>query len=153
MTKILIHVSQQILIVSQLCGTNKDFNSTGHAAIMQTANNCAIALAVRDIFPKASVLSDRVYPLGYMETLKEDDYKPHRHIQPEWEIGLPLEAQSFITKFDNLKSTPQARTMLPELTFTIHIKDSLLEKIVPLTEVYGILRRSKNLLLITNPQS
>ncbi len=65
--------------------------------------NCAVALALRDIFPNAYVTNDSIYPFGI-------DFKKDTEIK----IPLPVIAQQFIKLFDGFSHIPQLRLSLPE---------------------------------------
>lgn len=93
--------------------------------------NCAVALAVRDIFPKAEVMSECIQPFG-------------KSIQ---EIELPEEAVLFISTFDRLKHAPEARLGMPEISFEIDVPMEVIEKI-GIDEAKEILKKSETLELV-----
>lgn len=110
MTKLKIKVTKEILEKSKHCGTIPG---------VRVIDNCPVALAVRDIFPKASVIGT-IYPFGF------DTKKYERGIKMET-IPLTQEVRWFIVKFD--EANPSERISLPELEFEVHIPDSIIEKI------------------------
>ena len=81
-------------------------------------NNCAIAFALADIFPKVYVTNFCIFPFG-IEGDKQKDIK----------IPLPVIAQQFIKLFDGFRLTPRLRLILPEFEFTIDITDEVIEQI------------------------
>lgn len=120
--KTLVKITKEILKKSMMCGT---FESTE-----DVVQNCAIALAVREIIPKAKVFSTMIDPGLEFRS-----------------ISLPIEAQKFIEAFDNLASEPKVRLELPELSFEIDIPNELIQKI-GINQVYKILSESKSLELV-----
>lgn len=100
-TKLKIKVTKEILERSKMCGHTGNMLET-------IAENCAVALAVRDIFPNVWV--ERFYIKGLV--------KP---------ILLPGIATNFIISFDN--TTSADRPNLPEIEFEITIPDAVLEQI------------------------
>jgi hypothetical protein len=115
MTKLTIKVTKDILQKSMLCGTFDEF--LGGEPV---GKSCAIALAIRDIFPDASVGTDYIELKGGQR------------------IYLPREAMVFISIFDGLKSTPRKRLHLSEFSFDIMISDDVLNEI-DISEVRKIL--------------
>lgn len=120
--KILIKVTKDILQRSMMCGVD--------SIAKNCAINCAIAVAVREIFPQASVGLNTIAPISKEEGLER--------------ISLPITAVSFISTFDSLYHTPAKRLELPEFSFEIDVPYSILEK-VGISEVYKILSESKTL--------
>jgi hypothetical protein len=119
--KIKIKVTHEILKRSMMCGTNN--------AII--AKNCAIALAVREILPKAAVTTQYIFT---NETL-------------EYVIPLPAVAQIFIGKFDRLKSTPEKRLLMPELEFEVTLNEDVLNSI-NIEQAIKAIQESKTLELV-----
>lgn len=100
--KLQIKVTKEILEKSMWCGTEK-----GEQSVPQ---NCAIALAVRDIFPKAEVGFEHIRPFGR----ENDCYIEHNQIH-------------YISLFDQTK--PQERPLLHELTFTVDLPEQIVNSI------------------------
>jgi len=101
-----ITVTKEILERSKNCGFGEMEN---------VSTNCAVALAVRDIFPKAIVTACAFYPYLHL---------PH---QQENCIILDRKTIDYIRKFD---STPVIfRPGLPEYSFTLNIPDSIIDQI------------------------
>jgi hypothetical protein len=92
------------------------FCGTGNTENSPIPQNCAIALAIRDIFPKAWVTTEEVFLNG-----RVDDYTES--------ANLPGEATDFIIHFDDLGNEPIKRTELPELEFTISIPEKVINQI------------------------
>lgn len=104
MIKLKITVDKDILERSKNCSDNAQ-------------NNCAIALAVRDIFPKACIGRDRMW----------FDTHPGSSTGKGVFVVLPREVEYFIDLFDS--RLPIERTDLPELTFEIEIPDEVVGNI------------------------
>jgi hypothetical protein len=102
MTKLKITVTKEVLEKSKNCGKG-DYR--------EVITNCAVALAVRDIFPRASVVG----PFLRFEVGKDD------------RAYLPKRVGRYIKKFDDTK--PEHRPYLPEISFEIEIPDEIIEKI------------------------
>lgn len=96
------------------------------------ANNCAFALAVKEIFPKAAVTSLSMWPNGMCE-------------HPE--IKLPVDAVNWIKNFDSLENEPKLRLAMVQIECIIDIPDIVIAGI-GLDHVYKILENSKHLELI-----
>lgn len=118
-TLLKIKVTKEILERSKMCGDSSD---------AETLTNCAIALAIRGIFPRAVVTDTSFRPFGY------DKAKTR--------ICLPISARVFINQFD--ESSPEERIDLPEIGFTISIPDEVIEKI-NIEELRPLLENHPNL--------
>lgn len=103
MTKLQINVTKEVLEASKGCSSSAGIAIT----------NCAISLAIRDVFPKASVWASHINP-----KLKEGRYDV---------IKLPQEARDFICEFDRLGS--EGRAAMNPISFEIEIPDTVLEQI------------------------
>jgi hypothetical protein len=101
-----IKVTKSILERSKNC----QLSAGGQGCVTR---NCAVALAVRDIFPNASVTG----PYMRAKFNDGDDLK----------IILPRKVALFVSRFDS--STPEQRPNLPELEFEITIPDEVIERI------------------------
>jgi hypothetical protein len=121
--KMRIKVTKKILEKSRYCGFRT----------FPTVENCAIALAVRNIFPEATVNADSIAPFG----------EPRRGI-----IMLPNDAQIFMAKFDS--SNWEERLSLPEMEFEIAIADNIIAQIGNgnIEEVKTIIQNSETLELV-----
>ena len=104
--KLKIKVTKEILKKSMWCGTEK--------CQQWTTQSCAIALAVRDIFPNAHV---------------GGTYIAITHFDKISIINLPYKATRFIKTFDFLKNLPKMRLQLPEFDFEIEIPEGLINEI------------------------
>ena len=105
-----IAITKEIIAQCKDCGTGNDDG--------RVENNCAIAVALADIFPKVYVTDLYIFPFGIEED-KEKDIK----------ISMPVIAQQFIKLFDGFRFVPRLRLMLPEFEFTIDIADEVIEQI------------------------
>lgn len=103
MTKLKITVTKEILKRSKYCGVKGK-------GLDDLASNCAIALAVRDVFPQAIVGVDRIC-FGLAEQMSI----------------LPKIAQNFINQFD--RYGPDARPLIKPISFEIEIPDSVINQI------------------------
>jgi hypothetical protein len=95
--KLKIKVTKEIIMKSSNCR-------------FPVTETCAIALAVRDLFPKAMVAGNCIIVNGY------DDY-----------ISLPKAAQEFIETFDFLDS--RSREQLSPIEFEVDIPESVIDSI------------------------
>ncbi len=106
-----IKVTKEILERSQECGAHNDVEKIG--------NNCAIALALKDLFPDVFVTAHHIYPFGIYEN---NEYSGLR-------IAMPKIALDFIKAFDSLRSIHKVRLHLPEFEFEILIPDEIISQI------------------------
>lgn len=116
MTKLKIKVTKDILFKSSRCGKNKKTKG-------MKETNCAISIAVIDIFPRAYVDGIDIY----------FDHKTQEGIFGGGTTGigissaLPQKAKDFIVEFDF--SSPYKRKKMPEIEFEIKIPDEVIKKI------------------------
>lgn len=122
--KLKIKITKQILEESKMCGVSNFIGRVGE--------HCAIALAVREIFPKAVVGRREINPFGFSKGIPTI-------------IDLPDEATYFIDRFD--RSTVEKRVALPEFEFEINIPEKVIESI-SLPEIEKIISNSETLELI-----
>lgn len=127
--KLTIKITKEVLKRSMYCGTSTLW--TCKRSIHTVAENCAIAVAIRDIFPKAEVRNRHIE----ISSVDEDD------------IALPLEATRFIEHFDHLNHCPEDRLKLPEFEFTVEVPDSIIDSI-GIKEIHEIIERSETLELV-----
>ncbi|MGH2563211.1 MAG: hypothetical protein ACRDE8_08860 [Ginsengibacter sp.] len=80
--------------------------------------NCAVALALIDIFPNVYVTNYCIFPFG-IDSEKEKNIK----------MPMPIIAQQFIQLFDGFHLTPRLRLLLPEFEFTLNVPDEVIEQI------------------------
>jgi hypothetical protein len=106
-----IKVTKEILELSKECGAHNDFNTIG--------KNCAIAIALKDIFPGVVVADYYIYPFGIDNKNKLDDLR----------IVMPKIAQDFVKIFDSLSAIHKLRPLLPEFEFEISIPDEIISQI------------------------
>jgi hypothetical protein len=116
MTKLKIKVTKEILDESKWCSYNM-------------SSNCAIACAIREIFPRAIVGYSRI-----------SIFVPGKQ-WPEY-VALPVEAQHFVREFD--KSTAGERAAMSEIEFEIELPGVVVE-MINIDEVKEILKTSKTL--------
>ena len=106
-----IKVTKEILELSKECGAHNDFDTIG--------KNCAIAIALKDIFPEVVVTDYYIYPFGIDNKNKLDDLR----------IVMPKIAQDFVKVFDSLSAIHKLRLLLPEFEFEISIPDEIISQI------------------------
>ena len=125
MTKLKIKVTKEVYQKSMYCGTAQG----GGECITQ---NCAIAVAVRDVFPHAEVGADDIVfsPLEMIGVAQ-----------------LPQIAKSMIVLFDSFTDNPEVRLHLPEFEFEIEVPDEVVDSI-GINEIKEILKTSKTLELV-----
>ena len=109
-TSLKIAITKEIIEQCKYCGIENETYTIG--------NNCAIAIALIDIFPQVYVTGYSIFPWG-MDPKKE----------PAAQIPLPAIAQQFIKLFDGFRLTPKLRLLLPAFEFTIDIPDEVIEQI------------------------
>jgi hypothetical protein len=116
MIKLKIKVTKDILKKSMYCS---------ESALLPSTTNCAVALAVRDIFPDAKVFPHCISPFS-VNSFIIPNARQFLRLQ---RIQLPKEAAEFIETFDSLMDTPEERLKLPELEFEVEIPDAVIEHI------------------------
>jgi hypothetical protein len=92
------------------CGVNDSNQDIGR--------NCAVAFALKDIFPDVYVTNFYIFPFG-IDPKKGKDIK----------IIMPLIVQQFIKLFDGFYLTPNLRLLLPEFAFTIDVPEEVIDHI------------------------
>jgi hypothetical protein len=130
MTKLKIKVTKEILKKSMYCGTKSESTEL-------IVKNCAVALAVRDIFPEACVASRYICPFGSRSN----------PMGPEYDIELPQEASSFISRFDGYMAIPEMRLKMEEFEFEVEIPDIVIEQI-NIDEIKPLLENHPTLKLV-----
>jgi len=119
-----ISITKELIERCKSCGTENDGYEIGR--------NCAVALALSDIFPDVYVTNYYAYPFG-IGYEKEEALK----------MTLPMIAQQFIKLFDGFSLTPKLRLLLPEFEFTIDIPDEVVEQI-NIDEVRELIKEDKS---------
>lgn len=108
MVTLKIRVTKEVLQRSRFCSPESE----------SLSKSCAIALAVKDIFPYAQVGQTNIKPFRFIPGYYEWQW---------WTIQLPPEAQAFIKIFDC--SDVLTREGMDELEFEIELSDDIIEKI------------------------
>ncbi|HSZ86429.1 MAG TPA: hypothetical protein VK787_10380 [Puia sp.] len=108
-TPFTIRITKEILARAKNCGLKQE---------QFIGDNCAIALALQDIFPDVFVTGDHIHPFGFDQQSVSD-----------MKITLPAIARDFIKVFDSLVQIPRVRLRLPEFAFDISIPDKILDQI------------------------
>lgn len=121
-TKIKIHVTKEILERSAYCGLRKPINMCNGKDIMempimkegQIGSNCAVALAIWDIFPNAWVNGTfiKFYSLSGEETGRSK---------------LPMPIPKYINDFDG--NSPELRRIMKPISFEIDVPDEVIDEI------------------------
>lgn len=121
MTKLRINVTKEILFKTRMCaGVFTYVENTKEEGI---GANCAISVAIRDLFPDAWVGTDRIYFDAYNDQGMFDWGKENQLITS----ALPEIARNFIREFD--RKTPEERMAMNPLSFEIEIPDIVIDTI------------------------
>lgn len=112
--KLKIKVTKDILRRSMMCGT-----IIGNGGLMTPlpSSNCAIAVAIKDIFPSAAIGT-----IGMLFIKEEQDNGAWKG--SPYGLDLDKDTQQYISKFDS--STPEERLELPEYEFTIEVPNAVI---------------------------
>jgi hypothetical protein len=121
--QIKIAITKEIIERCKNCGNENEEHEIG--------NNCAVAIALMDIFPDVYITNHYIFPFG-IEHEKEQSLK----------IPLPIIAQQFIKLFDGFRLAPRLRLLLPEFEFTIDVQDEVIEHI-NIDEVRELIKEDK----------
>jgi hypothetical protein len=113
MTTLKIKVTKEHLAESKDCAYGKHV----------VGQHCAIARAVRDIWPNAAVGRYNIYPSAS---------------QTKENIPMPEDAINFVSDFDD--ASPEQRLAMPELEFEITVPEWLIAK----TDISEITRHLQN---------
>jgi hypothetical protein len=118
-----IRITKEIIEHCKNCGAENNKQEIGR--------NCAVAFALKDIFPDVYVTNYYIFPFGI-------DYGKGKDIK----ITLPVIAQQFIKLFDGFYPTPNLRLLLPEFEFRINIPDEVID-LININEVSELIKSSK----------
>ena len=105
-----IRITKGIIEHCKKCGTENNKWEIG--------SNCAVAFALKDIFPDVYVTNYYIFPFG-IDAEKAEDMK----------IAMPVIAQQFIKLFDGFSLMPNLRPLLPEFEFSINIPGEVIDQI------------------------
>ncbi len=105
-----IRITKEIIEHCKKCGTENNKWEIG--------SNCAVAFALKDIFPDVYVTNYYIFPFG-IDAEKAEDMK----------IAMPVIAQQFIKLFDGFSLMPNLRPLLPEFEFSINIPGEVIDQI------------------------
>jgi hypothetical protein len=137
--KLKIKVTKEVIEASRFCGC-----SSGNYKIVES---CAIALAIREIFPAAKVQRKVLFPFGYTHVTVSADslfgYNKEGKEMPK--IDLPPKAIRFIKSFDLMGST--ARLRLQPIEFEIVVPEEVI-KAISIEEVTSTISKSKTLEIV-----
>ena len=120
-----IRITKEIIERCKDCGTEGNIRDIG--------NNCAVAFALKDIFPDVYVTDCYIFPFG-IDSQKGKDIK----------ILLPVIAEQFIKLFDGFYLMPNLRTSLPEFEFIINIPAEVLD-LINIDEVTTLIEGNKKM--------
>lgn len=126
--KIKIKITRDILYRSQNCNSDNQ------------KKKCAIALAIRDLWPNALV-----WGCGITGILPSHKRIPDNGVSVGYEIKFDWSVTEWISMFDKLE--PEERIKLPEYSFDIVVPDEAIEKI-GIDQAYKVLSESKTLELV-----
>ncbi|WP_336517145.1 hypothetical protein [Pollutibacter soli] len=96
----------------------------------ENGTHCAIAIALKDIFPDVYVAADCMYPFGNAD----DECK-------KVSIPLPPIARQFAKLFDGFYLTPGLRLLLPAFEFPIEIHDEVIN-MINIDDLHGVINSS-----------
>lgn len=119
MTKITVLITKEVLEKTKMCGLNGNMMEL-------VSQNCAVAYAVRELFPNASVGAGTISLDSSLEN----------------KTPLSIKAQNFISAFDF--SSAEERVLMPEVSFEIDVPDGVLSDI-DISEVQRIVENSSTL--------
>ena len=105
-----IRITKEIIEHCKKCGTENNKREIG--------SNCAVAFALKDIFPDVYVTNYYIFPFG-IDDEKGKDIK----------IAMPVIAQQFVKLFDGFALMPNLRPLLPEFEFSINIPVEVIDQI------------------------
>ena len=114
---ITVHVTKEIIREAMYCDGKKHFIGT----------SCALALAIRDIFPNCFIGVGRWWPVQ-----SKDCYC----------YTLPPAASAFVKHFDKLSS--EQRLLMDPISFEIDVPSEVIDQI-GISQVYKILSESRTL--------
>lgn len=119
-----IRITKKIIAHCKNCGAENNK--------AEINRNCAIAFALKDIFPDVYVTNYYIFPFG-IDDEKLEDVK----------ISMPVIAQQFVKLFDGFYLTPDLRLLLPEFEFTINIPDKAINRI-NIDEIKALINNSNH---------
>lgn len=119
-----IKVTKDVLKASKMCGF-----TTG-----RIGRTCAVAVAVRDVFPHVSVGTDRIF---FFRNDDNTDVLAY--------CSLPVEARKFLEEFDC--ASPEERVKMGELEFEIQVPDIVVE-LLNIDDVKEILKECETIELV-----
>ena len=119
--KLKVTVTKEYLKQSMMCGTISNLGCI-------IAENCAVAIAIKSIFPNAFV-SHKCYYINHGISAKHN-------------------GESFIYEFDSLVNTPHKRLELPETEIELEITDEILDELNKNVNWKEIVNNSNHLELI-----
>lgn len=108
--------------------------------MLDIASNCAITLAVKELFPFATTSATYISPFYHLPWQKRGEFTR------AYRINLPQEAIRFIGEFDKTK-TIEERINMDELEFEVEIEDQIIEQL-PMPDLSEYLKESKTLELV-----
>lgn len=127
-----IKVTKEVIKRSMYCTNDYGYVDEGEGI----GNNCAIARAVRDIFPHIWV---NRHTIGF--------HKGNPIVTSPYAIvGLPDNAAFFIDNFDSLADAPEQRLDLEPIEFEIEVPDAVINRI-DIEEVKKILTNHETMVL------
>lgn len=121
-----IRITKEIIEHCKSCGTENNKQEIG--------SNCAVAFALKDIFPDVYVTDYYIFPFG----MNAENGK-------EMKIAMPVIAQQFIKLFDGFYLMPNLRPLLPEFEFTIDIPAEVIDQ-VNIDEVMELIKADRSTL-------
>ncbi|MDW0189351.1 MAG: hypothetical protein QOA70_06840 [Nitrososphaeraceae archaeon] len=126
--KILVKVTRDVLERSKMCGIDKD-------EWIMIPYNCAVSLAIIELFPSACTETLYCYLLG------ENDSSTNNENSMD-AVVLPSYVSDFIVEFDGL--TPDERVLMSPFSFEIEVPEYVIQKI-GIGQIYKVLSESSTL--------
>lgn len=139
--KLEIHITKEVLEKSAMCGF---YPGTRQTEGNNVSENCAVAIAVRDIFPDAAIGPETIHTFG-------------TNCPYNMKIEMPLEARAMIMQFDNFRNSTDhrynkedaiaGRKAMEPMSFVVDVPDVVIDKI-GINEVHEAVKKSKTLELV-----
>lgn len=148
--KIKINITKEVLERSKYCGTKRGIDSFVEKHNIKwkdlkyypTPTNCAIAFAIRDVFPNSSTTQSVIFIFDKPEIINKEGKSSYDDDDFIEYILLPSKAIEFIEKFDKYK--PSQRVNMKPFSFEIIVPDNIINSI-GINEINALLKESKYL--------
>ena len=130
-TRLRINLTKEIIEKSAYCGIRNDegeiLTKSNNPSVKgdsdKTSSNCAIALAIWDIFPKSNVEAENIVFYDRTEIINGEEFLCNNYESTE----LPEEARCFIDRFDSYGY--EQRIRMTPFSFEIEVPDKVIDRI------------------------